>query len=112
MLSIGVKEDSFETFIVDIYNRCKEIGFLPENISSCLQDLLHFSRNDVVPLSKLQDYIKKKADAESLRNKALKLERVTSSELRWYSDFVITLRTISIICENILKLHRTQLSYR
>ena len=32
MLRIGVKEDGFESFILDVYNRCKDIGLSPENI--------------------------------------------------------------------------------
>jgi hypothetical protein len=31
MLKIGVKEDDFESFILDIYNRCNDIG-LPAEI--------------------------------------------------------------------------------
>jgi hypothetical protein len=26
MLRIGVKQDSFESFILDVYNRCKDVG--------------------------------------------------------------------------------------
>jgi hypothetical protein len=58
MLKIGVKEDSFESFISDVYNRCKDIGLSPQNIASHLTDLLEFSKT--VPLSKISDYVKEK----------------------------------------------------
>ena len=29
MINLGVKEDSFEAFILDIYNRCKDFGCFP-----------------------------------------------------------------------------------
>src|ERR1700745_2606957 len=43
MLRIGVKEDSFESFILDVYNRCKDMGLSPQNIAFHLADLLEFS---------------------------------------------------------------------
>jgi hypothetical protein len=39
MLKIGVREESFESFISDVYNRCKDIGLSPQNIASHLADL-------------------------------------------------------------------------
>jgi hypothetical protein len=57
MLRIGVKDDSFESFVLDVYNRCKDIGLSPENISSYLVDLLEFSKT-VLPFSKIADYVK------------------------------------------------------
>ena len=41
---LGVKEDGFESFILEIYNRCKDIGLTPENIASHLSDLLEFQQ--------------------------------------------------------------------
>jgi hypothetical protein len=60
MLRIGVKEDSFESFILNVYNRCKDIGLSPQNIASHLADLLEFSKT--VPLSKIPDYVKEKTN--------------------------------------------------
>jgi hypothetical protein len=37
MINLGVKEDSFEAFITDTYNRCKDLGLTPENIASHLR---------------------------------------------------------------------------
>ena len=49
MLRIGVKEEDFESFILEVYHRCKDIGLSPETISSHIQDLVEFSTN-VLPL--------------------------------------------------------------
>ena len=127
MLRIGVKEDSLESFILDVYNRCKDIGLSPENISSYLVDLLEFSKT--VSLSKIPDYVKEKMnekvklegeieklkaqietlkeqkeDAESLRDIALQDERMTSSGLKWYSQLREELRKYGISVEDISKL--------
>jgi len=40
MINFGVKENGFEAFILEIYNRCKDLGLTPENISSHLKDLI------------------------------------------------------------------------
>jgi hypothetical protein len=58
MLRIGVTEDTFESFILEVYNRCKDIGISPENISSYLADLLELSKT--TPFSKIPDYVKEK----------------------------------------------------
>ena len=127
MLNVGVDEDSFESFILDVYNRCKHIGLSSENISAYLQDLIEFSR-DVLPLSKIEDYIKErtddkrkleqeiekltvqagtlqqeKSDVESLRDRALQEERMTNSGLKWYSDLRAELRKYSIPVDDISK---------
>jgi hypothetical protein len=57
---IGVNEDSIETFVLDVYNRCKNIGLTPESISSFVQDLIEFSATNVLPISKISDYLKEK----------------------------------------------------
>jgi hypothetical protein len=127
MLNIGVKEDSIESFILDVYNRCKEIGLSAESISFYLQDLLEFSTT-AVPLSKIPDFIKEKtddkieleqeidklkwqietlqqqkSDAESFRNMALQDQRITSIELKWYSDLRAELRKYLIPVDDISK---------
>lgn len=127
MLNVGVDEDSFESFILDVYNRCKVIGLSPENISFYLQDLIEFSTT-VLPLSKIEDYIvekiddkrkleqeiekltvqketlqQEKSDAESIRDMALQEEKMTSSGLKWYSDLRTELRKYSIPIDDISK---------
>src|SRR5215831_18731045 len=109
MLKIGVKEDSFESFISDVYNRSKDIGLSPQDIAFHLTDLIEFSKS--VPLSKIHDYVKEKtnekgkleekikdlkvlienfqeeaSDALSRRDKALQNEEMTSSELKLYTN--------------------------
>jgi len=126
MLHVGVDEDSFERFILDVYHRCKNIGLSPEDISSYLQDLLEFSTT--VHLSKIPDFIKEKedekrklgqeieklreqietvqlqkSDAESLRDMALQEEEMTSTGLEWYSDLRGELRKYSIPIHDISK---------
>jgi hypothetical protein len=61
MLRIGVNEESFENFTLDVYNRCNDIGLSPQRISSYLEELIEFSR-DVLPISKIHDYIKENTD--------------------------------------------------
>ena len=75
MLNIGVNEDGFESFILDVYNRCKDVGLSPENISAYLQDLLEFSKT-LLPLSKIPDFIKEKTDEK------IELEQEIE-KLRW-----------------------------
>lgn len=45
MNRLGVKEDSFESFMADTYDRCKNLGLTPENITPYLADLLEFSKS-------------------------------------------------------------------
>jgi hypothetical protein len=45
IIKTGINEDSFENFILDVYNRCNNIGLSPQSISSYLQDLVEFSSN-------------------------------------------------------------------
>jgi peptidoglycan hydrolase CwlO-like protein len=130
MLKIGVNEDSFENFILDVYNRCKDIGLSPQRISSYLEDLIEFSR-DVLPISKIQDYIKQKTDEErklqeeieklsekisalrqekmkheSLRDQALQEKQMTISQLEWYSDLKSELTKYSISVDDVSELVR------
>jgi hypothetical protein len=44
MTKLGVKEDDVESFMSDVYNRCKDQGITPDNIASYLTDLLEFSK--------------------------------------------------------------------
>jgi chromosome segregation ATPase len=118
---IGVNEDSIETFALDVYNRCKNIGLSPENISSYIQDLIEFSATNVLPISKISDYLKQKRDekesleeeirrldtqistlkqekkeCESARDQALQEKEMTFSEIKWYSNLKEELRKYSI----------------
>lgn len=126
MKRLGVKEDEFESFILDGYNRCIDLGVSPENIASHLRDLMEFSKSDIIPLSKISDYIKQKAEekkkfeqekqklhdqietlkkektvSEGLRNAALDIERMTADDLKWYSGIRAELRDYHIPVDDL-----------
>jgi predicted nucleic acid-binding Zn-ribbon protein len=130
MSRIGVSEDSIETFILDVYNRCKNIG-QSEGISSYMQDLIEFSARNVMPISKISDYLKEKGeekqsleeeitslntqistskqekkDCESLRDEALRERNMTVSELKWYSSLKEELKKYSIPVDDISEFAR------
>src|ERR1051326_631409 len=127
MLNMGIKEDDFESYILDIYNHCKNLGLPPENIASHLKDLLDFSTTNI-PFSQLPNYIKQNADekeklekevkkvkaqkeilnlqksySESVRDQALQDERMTATELKWHSDIKAELRKYGIPVDDIPK---------
>jgi predicted nucleic acid-binding Zn-ribbon protein len=131
MSRIGVNEDSIETFALDVYNRCKNTGLSPENISSFIQDLIEFSATNVLPISKISDYLKKKRDekqsleqeikgldtqistlkqekkdCEYARDEALRERNMTISELKWYSSLTAELRKHSIPVDDISEFAR------
>ena len=124
---LGVKEDSFESFVTDIYNRCKTLGLTPENISHYLTNLLEFSNN--IPFSKISSYIdqktqeKKKLEgeidtlkeqiedieaqksaAEDLRDAALHDKEITTAKLNWYTDLKAELNKYGILVDDISQL--------
>src|ERR1041385_320597 len=127
MLNMGVKEDDFESYILDIYNHCKNVGLPPENIAFHLKDLVDFSTTNI-PFSQLPNYIKQNADekeklekevkklkaqkeilnlqksySESVRDQALQDERMTATELKWHSDIKAELRKYGIPVDDISK---------
>ncbi len=127
MLNMGVKEDDFESYILDIYNRCKDLGLSPENIASHLKDLLELSTTNI-PFSQIPNHIKQKveqkqkleeeiknlerkiemltlekSDMESLRDLALHDERMTAIELKSYLDIKAELRKYGIPVDDISK---------
>jgi hypothetical protein len=73
---LGVKEEEFESFILDVYKRCIDLGLSSENVALHIKDLLEFSKtngnnnntnnnnnnNIVVPLSQISDFIQQKTD--------------------------------------------------
>jgi len=127
MLNMGVKEDDFESYILDIYNRCKNVGLTPENIASHLKDLLELSTTNI-PFSQIPNYVKQKTEekeklekeikklkaqkeilnlqksnSESVRDQALQDERMTAAELKWHSDLRAELRKYGIPVDDISK---------
>ena len=126
MEGLGVKEDEFESFILDGYNRCVDLGVSPENIASHLRDLMEFSKSNIIPLPKISDYIEQKAEvkkkleqeiqklegqietlkkeksiSEDLRNAALDDERTTADDLKWYSGIRAELRDYHIPVDDL-----------
>ena len=127
MLNMGIKEDDFESYILDIYNRCKNVGLTPENIASHLKDLLELSTTNI-PFSQIPNYVKQKTEekeklekeikklkaqkeilnlqksnSESVRDQALQDERMTAAELKWHSDLRAELRKYGIAVDDISK---------
>ena len=128
MINLGVKENGFESYILEIYNRCKDLGLTPENIASHLRDLLDFSTTDAIPFSQIPNYLKQKADEKEkleqeiknlewkiemltleqsdrqfLRDQALQDERMTAADLKWYSNLKAELRKYDIPVDDISK---------
>jgi hypothetical protein len=48
MLRLGLKEDEFQSFITNVYNSCKNLGVLPENVAPFLKGLIEFSKKTIV----------------------------------------------------------------
>ncbi len=125
MINLGIDEEEFESFISDIYEKCKKLDLQPDKIIYYIDELLKFSKD--IPLSQIPDYIKQKTDyknklekdieglqnrikqleqerldAEELRNLSLANERMTASELKWNSDLKIELKNkYGIPIENV-----------
>ena len=55
---LGVEDDSFESFILNIYEHCQKIGVASEKISSYLGDLISFS--EIVPFSQIEQFLEEK----------------------------------------------------
>src|ERR1051325_2157114 len=128
MLNMGIKEDDFESYILDIYNHCKNVGLPPESIAFHLKDLVELSTTYAIPFSQIPNRIKQKADeeeklekdvkklkaqkeilnlqksySESVRDQALHDERMTATELTWHSDIKAELRKYGIPVDDIPK---------
>ena len=65
------KEEQLESFILDVYNRCIDLGLSSENIALHIKDLLEFSKTNnsnnnnnskIIPLSQISEFIQQKAD--------------------------------------------------
>jgi DNA repair exonuclease SbcCD ATPase subunit len=127
MNRLGVKEEEFESFMINVFSRCKNLGLTPESIASYLTDLLEFSKS--IPITRIPDYIKSKkeekeklekeiesihdqiADFEAQRSVsrdlldiALNDEKMTTAKLKWYSDIKEELAKHGIPVDDISKL--------
>ena len=124
MTSLGVDEQEFESFISQIYGNCKKLDLRPDKIVYYIEQLLIFSKD--MPLSEIPDYIRlitndksklekdieglqekikqleqERLAAEELRETSLKNERITSSNLKWYSDLKIEFKKYGIPIEDL-----------
>jgi hypothetical protein len=124
MIKLGVDDEEFESFISDIYDKCKRLDLQPDKIAYYIGELLTFSKD--IPLSQIPDYIKQKTNdksklkknieglqekinqleeerllAEELRNASLENERIAASELKWCSDLKTELKKYGIPIENV-----------
>jgi hypothetical protein len=124
MINFGVHEQEFGSFISQIYDNCKKLNLSPNKIAYYLDELLKFSRD--IPLSQIPDYIKQRTNekntlekemerlqekikqleeerlvAEELRETSLENERMTSSEIKWYSDLKTELKKYRIPTEDL-----------
>src|SRR5690348_3773196 len=43
---LGVKEEELDSFLLDVYNRCIDLGLSPENIAFHIKDLLEFLKTN------------------------------------------------------------------
>jgi hypothetical protein len=127
MNRLGIKEDSFEFFMLDTYNKCKNLELTPENIAYYLSDLLEFSKS--VPFSKITNFIQQKTNErenleqeiknlednidflkveksnyEAFRDSALEDMKLTKEELRSYSSLKDELGKYGIPVDDVTKL--------
>jgi cell division protein FtsB len=126
MNRLGVREDKFESFMSDIYNRCcNNLGLTPESIASYLTNLIEFSKT--VPFTQISEFIQQKAEekkkleeeiqklkdqikilkdekssSELRRTSALYEENMTAVELNSYSNLKKELSRYAISINNDL----------
>ena len=59
MRKLGVNEDQFESFILEVYENCfQRAGLTSENIASNSQSLIKLSKD--IPVAKIPGYIEEK----------------------------------------------------
>ena len=109
MSRLGVIENCFESFMIDVYKRGNNLGLTPESIASYLTNLIEFSKT--IPFSQISEFIQQKVEekkeleqeiqrlndqikklneeksiSEARRSSALHEENMTTTELKSYSD--------------------------
>jgi hypothetical protein len=113
---LGVNENQFKFFTNEVYEYCfQRYGLTPEDIASNLKELVKLSKD--IPIAKIPEYIEKKKNeiiklkeytqtlkekietsemetllAKELRDAALENERITTVEVREYSNLKAELR--------------------
>ena len=109
MNRLGVREDKFESFMSDVYNRCNNLWLTPESIAYYMTNLIEFSKT--IPFSQISEFIQQKAEekikleeetqklkdqikilneekssSEARRASALYEENITTVQLKSYSE--------------------------
>jgi cell division protein FtsB/GNAT superfamily N-acetyltransferase len=122
MKKLGINENQFKFFIDEVYEYCQRFGLTGENIASTLLAVIKLSKD--IPFSKIPDYIEEKKNekrqleediktlkenkealemeisaAKDLRDAALENERITTAEIREYSNFKAELRRHGLTIE-------------
>jgi hypothetical protein len=128
MRKLGVTENNFEPFILDVYNRCKDEGLSSEEFAELLKDMVEFSKANAVPLSEISGHIIQKGDEKNRlekeirdlraelkalenekvasvqrRDTALHEENMTSTEIESYSDLREELKSRGLYIDDLSK---------
>jgi hypothetical protein len=126
MNKLGIKEDGYESFMRDLYNRCENLGLTPESIVSYLTDLLEFS--NTMPFSEISNFIHQKTnekeklnqEIEKLNDQIVQLRlqkseleescngvlqdmKITNDKLNYYSTLKVELGKYGIPVDDISK---------
>jgi hypothetical protein len=134
MKKLGVNQNQFESFMIEVYEYCQRIGLAPQDIASNLQALINLSRD--IPFSKIPEHIEERkkeisrldeeirkqheeikslkerkraleietSTVKELRDLALQEEKTTTAELKEYSNFKTELRKYGIPIDDLPKL--------
>ncbi|HYX54779.1 MAG TPA: helix-turn-helix domain-containing protein [Nitrososphaeraceae archaeon] len=122
MRKLGINENQFKFFINEVYEYCQRFGLTAENIASNLLAVIKLSKD--IPFSKIPGYIEEKKNekrqleediktlkenkealemeisaAKDLRDAALENERITTAEIREYSNLKAELRRYGLTIE-------------
>jgi hypothetical protein len=122
MRKLGINENQFKFFINEVYEYCQRFGLTAENIASNLLAVIKLSKD--IPLAKLSEHIEEKKNekthleediktlkenkealemeisaAKDLRDAALENERITTAEIREYSNLKAELRRYGLTIE-------------
>jgi hypothetical protein len=128
MRELGVTEDNFRSFILDVYNRCKDDGLSSEEFAELIKDMVEFSEANAVPLSEISEHIRQKgneknrleeeirdlrAEQKALENEkvasvqrrdtALHEENMTRAEIESYSDLREELKSLGLYIDDLSK---------
>ena len=104
MRKLGVNEDQFESFILEVYENCfQRAGLTSENIASNSQSLIKLSKD--IPIAKIPEYIEEKKQAITKLDGEIKLLKenkegleIETSAVRGLHDAAIEDEKITVLC--------------